>query len=93
MILRIFSGGAIIVFGGGRPAPPIPPPTPPPEQDQSAVERALGLPQVFDVVVGFYGPPITGSLPEICGMVVSYQGVLKSSMGVPANELDQKRFP
>lgn len=74
--LRVFSGGAVIVLGGGGSGGnPLPPPvTPTNVYDQSAVERALGLPQVLQIVV-------------------SYQGTLKLTMGVPANELDQEPFP
>ena len=54
---------------------PILPPVPNPSiTDQSATERALGLPQVFNIVV-------------------AYQGLLKTSMGVAANATDQEQFP
>lgn len=32
-------------------------------------------------------------LPQVLHLVVSYQGTLKSSMGVAANELDQQDVP
>jgi hypothetical protein len=73
--LRVFSGGACIVLGGGGSPGPIFPPVPNPvTTDQSATERALGLPQIFH-------------------MTVAYQGILKLTMGVPANELDQEPLP
>jgi hypothetical protein len=73
--LRVFSGGSVVVLGGGMSSGPILPPVPNPSvKDQSATERALGLPQILNVVV-------------------SYQGILKSSMGVAANETDQQPFP
>lgn len=73
--LRVFSGGAIIVLGGGGSSGPILPPVPDPDvTDQSAIERALGLPQLFH-------------------MTAAYQGYLKATMGVAANELDQQAVP
>lgn len=54
--LRVFSGGAVIVLGGGGSSGPIIPPVPTPSVfNQSAVERALGLPQLLQVVVSYQG--------------------------------------
>jgi hypothetical protein len=73
--LRVFSGGACIVLGGGGSSgTPLPPAVNPTITDQSTIERAFGLPQLYNVVV-------------------SYEGILKLSMGVQANALDQQQVP
>jgi hypothetical protein len=53
--LRVFSQGACIILGGGGSTSIMPPATPPPGTDQSPVDRSLGLPQLYKMVVSYDG--------------------------------------
>lgn len=53
--LRVLSQGAIIVLGGGGSQPILPPVLPDGGLDQSAVDRALGLPQIYKMIVAYHG--------------------------------------